>query len=43
MSLDTLSFYLQMGYSVNKKHKATISLRISCLFCIFKHFPVNTV
>jgi len=26
------------GYSVNKEHKATTSLRISCLFCIFKHF-----
>ena len=25
------------------KFKATISLRVSCLFCIFKHSPQKTV
>ena len=28
---------------INKKDKATNSLRVSCLFCIFKHSPQKTV
>ena len=37
--------FLVFGRDIPKiiKFKATTSLRISCLFCIFKHSPQKTV
>ena len=36
-------FYLQWDIPKIIKFKATNSLRVSCLFCIFKHSPQKTV
>ena len=40
-----LTLYRDLGRDIPEigKFKATTSLRVSCLFCIFKHSPQKTV
>ena len=43
ISLDEKNLYILRDIPKIIKLKATTSLRISCLFCIFKHSPQKTV